>query len=141
MPGGRPTDYSPELAGQICQLIIDGSNLSKISKKKGMPGRDSIHRWLGMYSEFSDKYIEACRMRREYKFEMLEATVLKYKEPARARLMVDVIKWQLSKEEPKKYGDKVDVTSDGEKLGRGMSDDELDAIIARAAGHARNKAG
>ncbi|QHJ81921.1 MAG: hypothetical protein [Bacteriophage sp.] len=32
------------------------------------------------------------------------------------RLKIDALKWYLSKRNPKKYGDKVDVTSDGEKL-------------------------
>ena len=34
----------------------------------------------------------------------------------RDRLRVDARKWALSKMNPKKYGDKVDVTSGGEKI-------------------------
>jgi hypothetical protein len=34
----------------------------------------------------------------------------------RSKLMVDTRKWYLSKLAPKKYGDKIDVTSDGEKI-------------------------
>ena len=32
------------------------------------------------------------------------------------RLQIDARKWVLAKMNPKKYGDKVDLTSDGEKL-------------------------
>jgi hypothetical protein len=35
---------------------------------------------------------------------------------ARDRLRVDARKWRLSKMLPKKYGDKIDVTTDGEKV-------------------------
>ena len=34
----------------------------------------------------------------------------------RHRLKIDALKWAASKSAPKKYGDKVDVTSDGEKV-------------------------
>lgn len=34
----------------------------------------------------------------------------------RSRLRVDARKWLLSKLNPKKYGDKIDITSDGDKL-------------------------
>lgn len=34
----------------------------------------------------------------------------------RSKLMVDTRKWVLSKLAPKKYGDKMDITSDGEKI-------------------------
>jgi hypothetical protein len=37
-------------------------------------------------------------------------------DPQRDRLRVDARKWLLSKMLPKKYGDKLDVTSDGEKM-------------------------
>lgn len=34
----------------------------------------------------------------------------------RSRLRIDARKWMLGKMQPKKYGDKIDVTSDGEKV-------------------------
>jgi hypothetical protein len=49
------------------------------------------------------------------------------------RLKIDAIKWSLSKMNPKKYGDKIDLTTDGDKLpnaipivlGNGKSYDDL----------------
>lgn len=97
-----------------------------------MPSRDTVYSWLAENEEFSDNYARACKIRREDKFERLESIADAEEDVARARLKVDVIKWQLSKEEPRKYGDKIDMTTGGEKLNRGMSDAELDAILARA---------
>lgn len=39
----------------------------------------------------------------------------------RDRLRVDARKWMLGKMQPKKYGDKIDVTSDGEKIEGGVT--------------------
>ena len=35
----------------------------------------------------------------------------------RDRLRVDTLKWKLARMQPKKFGDKMDVTSDGQKIG------------------------
>lgn len=98
--------------------IMDGQNLVELTQADDMPSRDTIHLWLVQDSEFSDNYARACKIRREYKFHELEHRALHTEDVQRARLLVDVVKWQLSKEDPKKYGDKMqtDITSDGEKL-------------------------
>jgi hypothetical protein len=81
-----------------------------------MPHRDTVHSWLIEHEDFSDNYVRACKIRREYRFETLEDVADREEDVNRARLKVDVIKWQLSKEEPKKYGDKLDHTSGGKEL-------------------------
>lgn len=114
--GGRPSKYTPELAKEICKRIMDGNSLSKIARQDDMPSRDSIHTWLANNTEFSDNYARACKIRRENRFEDLDEIVETIEDVQRARLKVDVIKWQLSKEEPKKYGDKLDHTTNGKDL-------------------------
>ena len=113
---GRPTLYTQELATDICRRILKGKNLSKICREDDMPHRDTVHTWLAKHSEFADNYVRACAIRRENRFEDLEEVVDKTEDVQRARLKVDVIKWQLSKEEPKKYGDKLDMTTNGKDL-------------------------
>lgn len=50
------------------------------------------------------------------------------------RLQVDTRKFLMAKMKPKIYGDKMDLTTDGEKIeiGRGMSIEEINAILDRA---------
>jgi len=50
------------------------------------------------------------------------------------RLQIDTRKFLMAKMKPKIYGDKMDLTTDGEKIeiGRGMSIEEINAILARA---------
>lgn len=113
---GRPRVYTKELGDKICDLIASGLSLRKVCKLDGIPSRDTISQWIVNDKDFSDQYARACRFRREEKFDELEEITEIVEDVQRARLKIDVIKWQLSKEEPKKYGDKVDITSDGEKL-------------------------
>lgn len=50
------------------------------------------------------------------------------------RIQIDSIKWILSKLVPKKYGDKIDLTSDGEPIGTGIKDETLLALAAKING-------
>lgn len=117
--GGRPTIYTPELAQEICQRVADGESLLSISKDEKMPVRSTIHEWLLTRTEFSDKYNDAVNVRTENMFDELEKIADlpdEQESPMRSRLRVDTRKWYLSKVMPKKYGDKVDLTSDGKAI-------------------------
>ena len=89
---------------------------TKICEKEEMPHRSTLNDWLSKHWEFADKYVRACKIRREDRFERLEDIVDTIEDVQKARLKVDVIKWQLSKEEPKKYWEKLDMTSDGKQI-------------------------
>ena len=121
MKTGRPTIYTKELADKICLLLADGDSLLKISKRDEMPSRSTIHEWLldETKKEFSDSYEKAVNIRTENMFDELEniADISDTIEsPMRSRLRVDTRKWYLSKVMPKKYGDKIDMTSGGKEL-------------------------
>jgi hypothetical protein len=113
---GRPSGYSQKIANEICKRIIEGQNILQLCKADDMPSRDTIHQWLVLHSEFSDNYARASKIRREYKFYEMERIARTEVDVNRARLINDTIKWQLSKEEPKKYGDKLDHTTGGKEL-------------------------
>ena len=113
---GRPTVYNTVIAQDIVDKVTECYTLYQLCKLPDMPNRDTIYQWLIKYSDFSDKYSKALGIRRSMNFESLLDVIEKEPDVNRARLKVDVIKWQLSKEEPRKYGDKLDVTSDGEKI-------------------------
>lgn len=116
----RPTDYTKELGIKICRRIAEGESLKKISEDKGTPCRKTIHSWLldEDKQEFLHNYKTACNVRTENMFDELEeiADSTLPDETNKARLRVDVRKWYLSKVMPKKYGDKLDMTTDGEKI-------------------------
>lgn len=111
MPKGRPTDYSPELAANICARLASGASLRSVCALEGMPSASSVFLWLTKYKDFSDNYAKAQQERSEAMFEeMLE--IGDDVEPdaaavSKAKLRVDTRKWALARMNPKKYGDKV----------------------------------
>lgn len=118
----------------ILDEIIDGRAIRNILKDKGMPRALSFFQWLKSNKEWQEQYSYACELRQELLFEkMLEiaenpeqgeeitmdhnGTKIVQKDMIQHRnLKVNTLKWQLAKLNPKKYGDKVDLTTDGEKL-------------------------
>jgi len=108
---GRPTDYTEELADKLCALIAEGSNINKLSKLEDWPERQTIYRWLREKKDFSDNYARALRERAETRFDSLDDVMFELKtkviDPPTARVLMDAIKWQSGREDPKKYGDKI----------------------------------
>jgi transposase-like protein len=130
---GRPTKYSEELADRICEAIANSNRgLVTICKQEGMPTRSTVHKWISENKQFSDKYAKAREDQADYLAEeMLEiadnstndTTLNRMGEEIenrewvnRSRLRVDTRKFIASKLKPKKYGDKLDLTTDGEKI-------------------------
>ena len=117
----RPTKYNAKLGETICKRIAEGESLLKVCKCADMPSRTSVHNWLleDDKKAFLDKYEKSINIRTENMFDNLNeiSDIADDNEsPARSRLRVDTRKWYLSEVMPKKYGDKVDVTSGGEKI-------------------------
>lgn len=130
-PGGRPSKFTQDLAKEICRRIIEGNSLSSVCRADDMPHRDSVHTWLAGNKEFSDNYARACEIRRLNRYDDMENIARNEQDVQRARLILDTIKWQLSKEEPKKYGDRLDLNSESTVTHKyeDMSDDQLAAAI------------
>ncbi|ALX78355.1 ubiquitin carboxyl-hydrolase [Cronobacter sakazakii] len=108
---GRPSDYLPEVAADICSLLADGESLRKVCERPGMPNKSTVFRWLAQHEEFRDQYAKATETRADAIFEeMFDIADTVAEEAAavgKARLRIDTRKWALARMNPKKYGDKV----------------------------------
>lgn len=133
---GRPEIYSDELALEVCNRIADGNSLRKVCLDEEMPSKTTVFRWIRDHKEFRDQYAHACEERSEAMSEEIldisddgtndwmevegrggnTYTVLNNEAMQRSRLRIETRKWLMSKMKPKKYGDKLDVTSDGKPL-------------------------
>lgn len=117
---GRPSIYTQELADRICDLLSDGLSLRKICLMDEMPDKSTVFRWLRTEQGFSDQYARAKQEGTDAWAEELHDIVDDVSEDKeainKARLRVDTRKWLMSKMKPKKYGEKLDVTSDGKAL-------------------------
>ncbi|HCB0889412.1 TPA: ubiquitin carboxyl-hydrolase [Klebsiella pneumoniae] len=108
---GRPSDYMPEVADDICALLASGESLVKVCKRPGMPDKSTVFRWIAAHDDFRDKYAKATEARAdaifEEMFDIADDVIPDSAEVAKARLRVDTRKWALARMNPRKYGDKV----------------------------------
>ena len=56
---GRPSNYTPALATEICRRIAEGQPLTKICKLKGMPHYATVMRWMDANASFRERYARA----------------------------------------------------------------------------------
>jgi hypothetical protein len=133
---GRPNEYTQELADLICEGITLGYSVRTVLRPDSMPAISTFYRWIRENDEFQKQYARATEERTEAMSEDLldiaddgsndymEAErkdgssylAINSENIQRSRLRVDTRKWLMSKMKPKKYGEKLDVVSDGEKL-------------------------
>lgn len=108
---GRPSDYLPEVAADICALLAEGESLRKVCERPGMPHKATVFRWLAAHDEFRDQYAKATETRAdaifEEMFDIADNVVEEAAAVGKARLRIDTRKWALARMNPKKYGDKV----------------------------------
>jgi hypothetical protein len=115
----------------ILSEIEEGASLRSILRRDEMPNQNTFFDWLYNDENKSKQYARACELRSESIFEdILEIAdetsgdkkytesgeVIDSEYVARSRIKIDARKWMLGKMNPKKYGDKMDLTSDGEKI-------------------------
>lgn len=129
MPGGRPTTYSVETAKRLCALLAEGKSLRTVCKEEGMPDLSTVFEWIRTHEEFSLQYAMAKAESSEAWHEELadlgdQAIELAQSVDSKAsgavvqavKLKADNIKWMMSKMKPKKYGEKLDHTTNGKDL-------------------------
>lgn len=136
---GRPTTYSDELADSICARLADGESMRTVCASDDMPCKATVFRWLRTNDEFLDQYTRAKEESADaLTDEMLdiaddgsndwmeahekdnEAYSVNGEHIQRSRLRIETRKWLSSKLKPKKYGDKLDVTSKGNEVKTGV---------------------
>lgn len=128
----RPSSYSDETADLICEGLIEGRSLRSICRDEDMPSTSAVCRWLRDNPPFREQYALARESQGDtYADEIVDIADDKSNDTikdengqerantewiSRSRLRVDARKWAASKLKPKVYGDKLDMTSGGEKI-------------------------
>ena len=117
---GRPTDYTKDMADEICEKISGGLSLRAICAEAGMPARGTVYRWLIENADFQDQYARARDKQADYFaeeiIEIADSAEAESAAVSKAKLQIDARKWAASKIAPKKYGDKQEIdvkSSDG----------------------------
>lgn len=131
----RPTDYTPELSDYICFELAQGKSLRTVCLSDNVPSGVTIFTWLKKYPEFLKQYelakqeaadamaedvlfISDTPVMGEIRTTKPDGTVeVKQDEMlGHRRLQIDTRKWLMAKMKPKKYGDKIDHTTNGKDL-------------------------
>jgi len=122
---GRPTSFTPELAGEICRRLCEGKTLREVCRAEDMPAESTVRGWVSEDREgFSAHYARA----REIGYHTMADEILHIADDNstdvrtdengnelvnhdvinRAKLRIDSRKWLLSKALPKVYGDRTE---------------------------------
>lgn len=104
---GRPSEFTPEIANEICERLAEGESLRTICQDDDMPSRSTVRLWRGSSPEFSAQYAHAREFQAETYAEKIVDDALVATDAALGRLRMDALKWAASKLAPKKYGDKI----------------------------------
>ena len=114
-----------EQFNEVIELIKNGKAV-KVACEELKYSRTDFYNLINKNVELMNTYTHAREERSELLFEQILEIANHTEEDhtpftgsnviQRDRLRVDAIKWVLSKMSPNKYGDKIDVVSDGQKI-------------------------
>lgn len=117
---GRPTEYSDTVFNTICDRLADGKSLKSICETNEMPSKATFYNWINNDKDLLDKYTRAKDDASDAladDIQDISDKVLNGEyEANNARVAIDAKKWIASKLKPKKYGDKLDMTSNGKDI-------------------------
>lgn len=128
----RPSEYTEEIAADICSRLASGEPLVKICREESKPHVSTVYRWIAANETFRDMYARAREDQADTLADEIQAIadepMAGVKTTTKAngdvekvegdmiehrRLRVDARKWIAAKLRPRKYGDKVDVEHSG----------------------------
>lgn len=145
MPAGAPSKYTEQKAKDICEITSTTSkSLKTICGELDLKVRTVLD-WLSENKEFSQMYAKAKEEQADFLAEEILAIaddsendyiatengkMVENREVTnRSRLRVDARKWIASKLKARKYGEKLDVTTDGEKVNAPIITTMLDGKV------------
>lgn len=133
-PTRKPrVEYSPALAEEILDHIIDGKTLREIEKIAGMPSKTTILRWRWKQPEFAALYDQVLDIRADDDADRVDELARRVADgvldPNAARVAIDALKWSSAHRAPRRYGAKVSAELSGRDGGpievRDVSPDRL----------------
>ena len=118
---GRPDKYNLDMCTEICDRVALGEHIKAIlDSSDRFPDYSTWCRWKREHVELYDLYTKAIQDKAEMVTFEINQTMQDMRdgviEAPVGRILIDTLKWYASKFYPRMFGDKVDVTTDGEKI-------------------------
>jgi len=105
---GRPTDYTQDIANDICSKLAEGQSLRAICRSEAMPHESTVRHWAVEDREgFFTQYTRSRDIGLDCMADEVQEIADGDGDVARDRLRFDSRRWYLSKMAPKRYGDKL----------------------------------
>ena len=116
----RPSEYDFELCKTICDEVANGENIISVLTESTYPSWSTFRRWKNENEELRTLYVNSQQdkgialeseiddIMRSLKGGEMEASI--------GNVLIQTLKWKMAKFYPKVFGDKVDVTSGGDKI-------------------------
>ena len=102
-----------DIVDRICDLLIEGLSMRRICLQEGMPSRATLLRWMASSPDFEAKCARARLMQADTMDDMVLDLIDEVDEDnAHAmKVKLSAIQWRASKLNPKKYGEKTQLTN------------------------------
>ena len=118
---GRPSKYTKAIADELCAYLSMGESLRTACEHEGMPSVKTVFNWFRVHEDFLQQYTRAKEEAADWMAEDIldisdNAPTKTNNDIQKAKLRVDTRKFLMAKMKPKRYGDKLDLTSDGKPL-------------------------
>lgn len=122
----RITEYDYNLCLEICERVSNGENIKTVlNSNENYPHFSTWCNWKRLNDELNDLYTRSIQDKAESVDEKIDEIMLKVENRQMdfmsARVLIDTLKWKASKYYPKMFGDKVDLTTKGDKLNLGAT--------------------
>ena len=109
-------EFLPDEAAEICARISEGESLAAVCRDDYLPSVRTVMRWLAENEAFRQDYTRAREAKADADADNIgdiAARVLSGEyDPQAARVAIDALKWAAAKMQPKKYGEKLELSGD-----------------------------
>lgn len=117
---GRPSEYTPEIGEEICALLAENGSIRLTAATVGVD-RSTIRHWTEAYPDFATAIARAKQDGYDSRAEQAVAKAKIATDAPLGRLAFDADRWYLSKIDPARYGDKLDLTSSDKSMSPGVA--------------------
>lgn len=101
--------FTEEKIKAIFRSMEEGNSMRKACEENGVK-YNSFFEYIGRYNDLYEQYARAKQKGQDARFEnMLDYVENSKADPFTKKLYIDTLKWQLAKQQPKKYGEKLEV--------------------------------
>lgn len=112
----RTSEINHDVADRILQSVADGKSLNKSAIAEGSDRRRFLE-WCEKDSDLADKYVRARRFcsdaGRDKMIDIRDKVESGELDPASARVIIDSLKWEMCKLNPRVYGEKLELEHSG----------------------------